>query len=170
MPRRDTLSQKTAPSIRFQWSYERKPARDRGGFRSRLVPAFLDFRQAGLGDSAASLRVTAAHSCPRFPELLVPAQQLPSGSLRVTPPPKPPPRPTRRLPGEVRPGDVAHGTPAAADALRLESPAGPSRDADARCAGIAQRGTPLSSSAGSERVNDFETPRMRILVLRPVEG
>ena len=148
MPMRDTLSQKTASSIRFQWTYERKPARDRGGFLSRLVPAFPDFGQAGLEESAASLRVTHARSCPTSPGLLVPAQQLPSGSPRVTSPPKPPPRPPRRPPGEARPGAVAHGTPAAAAALRLESPAGPSRDADARCAGIAQRGTPLSSSAG----------------------
>ncbi len=148
MPTRDTLSQETAPSIRFQWSYERKPARDRGGLLSHLVPAFLDFGQAGLEESAASLRVTHARSCPTFPGLLVPGQQLPSGSLRVTSPPKPPPRLPRRPPGEARPGAVAHGTPAAADALRLESPAGPSRDADARCAGIAQRGMSLSSSAG----------------------
>lgn len=145
MPTRDTLSQNTAPSIRFQWTYERKPARDRGGLLSRLVPAFLDFGQAGLEESAASLRVTRARSCPTFPGLLAAGQQLPSESLRVTSPPKPPPR---RPPDEARPGAVAHGTPAAADALRLESPAGPSRDVDARCADIAQRGTPLSSSAG----------------------
>lgn len=150
MPTRDTLSQKTAPSIRFQWSYERKPARDRGGLLSHLVPAFLDFGQAGLEESAASLRVTRARSCPTFPGLLAAGQQLPSGSLRVTPPPKPPPRP----PGEARPGAAARGTPAAADALRLESLAGPSRDGDARCAGIAQRGTPPSSSAGSLQLAD----------------
>ncbi len=148
MPRRDTLSQKTAPSIRFQWTYEKQPARDRGGFLSRLVPASLDFGQAGLEESAASLRVTRARSCPTFPGLLAAGQQLPSASLRVTSPPKPPPRPPRRPAGEARPGAVAHGTPAAAAALRLESLEGPSRDADARCAGIAQRGMSLSSSAG----------------------
>ena len=121
---------------------------------SHLVPAFLDFGQAGPEESAASLRVTTAHSCPRFPELLVPAQQLPSGSLRVTPPPKPPPRPTRRPPGEVRPGDVAHGTPAAADAHPRESPDGPSRDADARCPDSAQPDTQLRSSAGFLQLAD----------------
>ena len=154
MPTRDTLSQKTAPSIRFQWSYERKPARDRGGLLSHLVPAFLDFGQAGLEESAASLRVTRARSCPTFPGLLAAGQQLPSASLRVTPPPTPPPRPPRRPPGEARPGAAARGTPAAADALPLESLAGPSRDGDARCAGIAQRGTPPSSSAGSLQLAD----------------
>jgi hypothetical protein len=149
MPTRDTLSQKTTPSLRIQETWGKKPACDRGGLLSHPVPAFLDFGQAGLGDSAASLRVTAAHSCPRFPELLVPAQQFPSGSLRVTSPPKPPPRPTRRPPGEVRPGAVAHGTPAAADALRLESLAGPSPDEDTPSAGAAQPRTPPSSSAGA---------------------
>jgi len=107
---------------------------------SHLVPAFLDFRQAGLGDSAASLRVTAAHSCPRFPELLVPGQQLPSGGLRVTSPPKP---------AETPLGTVAGGTPAAVDAPRHESPADPSRDEHAQCAGAVQGHTPASSSSGS---------------------
>ena len=113
-----------------------------------LSQLFLDFSQAGLQESAASLHVTRVRSCPTFPGLLAAGQRLPSGSLRVTPPPIPPPRPPRRPSGEARPGAVVRGTPAVADALRLESPVGPSRDADARCAGIAQRGTPLSSSAG----------------------
>ena len=109
---------------------------------SHLVPPFLDFRQAGLGDSVAGLRVTAAHSCPRFPELLVPAQQLPRGGLRVTSPPKP---------AETPPvaGAGAGDTPAAADAPRHESPADPSRDEHAPCAGSVQGHTPASSSPGS---------------------
>ena len=154
MPTRDTLSQRMVPSIRFQWSYERKPARDRGGLLSHLVPAFLDFSQAGLEESAASLRVTRAHSCPTSPELLVPDQQLPSGSLRVTSPPEPPPRPAQRPPAEPRLAAVADGTPAAAHAPRLESLVGPSRGADAPCAGIAQRRTPASSSAGALQLID----------------
>jgi hypothetical protein len=107
---------------------------------SHLVPPFLDFRQAGLEDSVAGLRVTAAHSCPRFPELLVPAQQLPRGGLRVTSPPRP---------AETPPGVVAGDTPAAADAPRHESPADPSRDEHAPCAGDAQDRMPASSSPGS---------------------
>ena len=121
---------------------------------SHLVPPSLDFGQAGLEESAASLRVTAAHSCPRFPELLVPAQQLPSGSLRVTPPPRPPPLPPRTPPGEPRPGAVARGTPAVADALRLESLVGPSHDAHAPSAGIAQHGMSASSSPGALQLVD----------------
>ena len=107
---------------------------------SHLVPAFLDFRQAGLAESAASLRVTTAHSCPRFPELLVPAQQLPSGGLRVTCPPKP---------AETPPVAGAGGTPAAVDAPRPESPGDLSRDEHAPCAGAVQGHTPASSSPGS---------------------
>lgn len=119
-----------------------------GGFCPTLSQLSSTSAQAELEESGASLRVTRARSCPTFPGLLAAGQQLPSGSLRVTSPPRPRPLPPRRPPGEAQPGAAAHGTPAAADARRLESPAGPSRDANARCARIAQRGTPLSSSAG----------------------
>lgn len=107
---------------------------------SHLVPAFLDFHQAGLGDSDAGLRVTSAHSCPNFPGFVLLAQQLPSGGLRVTSPPKP---------ADTPPGAGARGTPAAADAPRHESPADPSRDEHAPCAAAAQGHTPASSSPGS---------------------
>lgn len=123
---------------------------------SHLVPAFVRFTQAGLEESGVSLRVTAAHSCPTFPGLLVPAQPFPSGSLRVTSRPKPPPLPTRRSPAEPRPrrtGGVL-GTHAADCALPLESLVGPSPDAHALCAGIAPRHTSASSSAGALQRGD----------------
>jgi len=157
MPTRDTLSQQTAPSHRFEWSYERKPARDRGGFLSHLVPPSVHFTQAGLEESGASLRVTAAHSCPTFPGLLAPAQWFPSGSLRVTSrrgKPSPPPR-SREKP---RRHAGVFGAHAAARAPRLESLVGPSRDADAPCAGIAQQHTSASSSPGAlQRVDGGDT-------------
>ena len=124
---------------------------------SHLVPPFVDFTQAGLEESAASLRVTAAHSCPTFPGLLVPAQRVPSRSLRVTSRRKPPPLPTRS-PRRLRPHGAVLGTPAADRAPRLESPVGLSRDADAPCAGVAQHRTSASSSAGApQRVDEGDT-------------
>ena len=125
---------------------------------SHLVPVFIDFIQAGLEEFDVSLRVTPAHSCPRFPGLLVPAEQLPNGSLRVTSHPKPPPPSTRCSPAEARPRGVAHGTPAAADAPRLGSLVGLSRDEDAPCAGFAPRRISASSSAGAfQRVDEGDT-------------
>jgi hypothetical protein len=139
-PARDTLSQKTAPSLRIQGTWEKRPARDTGGPLSHLVPGFLDSDQAGLEDPDAGLRVTSAHSCPNFPGFVLLAQQLPERGLRVTSPPKP---------VETPPGAVAGGTPAAADAPPHESPADPSRVEAAPCASAAQDHTPASSSSGS---------------------
>ena len=125
---------------------------------SHPVPPFVDFTQAGLEESGASLRVTPARSCPRFPGLLAPAEQLPNGSLRVTSRPKPPLPLTRCSPGEARPSRVVHGTPAAADAPRLENLGGLSRDADVRYADVGRRRTSASSSAGAlQRVDAGDT-------------
>jgi len=126
------------------------------GFLSHLVPPSVHFTQAGLEESGASLRVTAAHSCPTFPGLLAPAQWLPSGSLRVTSRRKPPPSPRSREVPRRHAGVL--GTHAAARAPRLESPVGPSRDADAPCAGTAPRRTSASNSAGAlQRVYEGDT-------------
>ncbi len=89
-PARDTLSQETAPSFRIQGTWEKRPARDRGGPLSHLGPRLLDSDQAGLEDSGADRRVTSARSCPNFRGLVLPAQPLPSRGRRVTAPPKPP--------------------------------------------------------------------------------
>jgi len=151
---RDTLSQITAPSLRFKWSYGSKPARDRRGFLSHLVPAFLDFKQAGLEESGASLHVTPVRSCPTFPGLVVPHQHVPSGSLRVTRPPEPPPRRTRQPSAEPPPRAGAHGSPADADARRLENPVDRSRGERVRYGGAAPRRMTASSSAGALQPDD----------------
>jgi hypothetical protein len=125
---------------------------------SHLVPPSVHFTQAGLEESGASLRVTPAHSCPTFPGLLAPAQRFPSGSLRVTSrrkPPPPPPPPSWEEPRQLARVLGAH---AAARAPRLESLVGPSRVADAPCAGIAQQHTSASSSAGAlQRADEGDT-------------
>ena len=106
---------------------------------SERVHGFLDSDQAGLEDSDVGLRVTSADSCPHFPGFVLLAQQLPERGLRVTA------RPKQQTP----PGDVARGTPAAADDPRRESPVDPSRDERAPCVSAARGHTPASSSSGS---------------------
>ena len=149
-PARDTLSQKTPPSLRIPRTWEKRPARDRGGLLSHLVPGFLDPDQAGLEDFDVGLRVTSAHSCPNFPGFVLLDQQLPKRGLRVTSPPKP----ARKSQAQTPLGASARGTPAAADDPRHESPVDPSRDEDAPCAGTAQHHTPPSSSSGSLQPTD----------------
>ena len=131
---------KWRPSTRALWSYQGRPARDKGGLLSPLVSTFIDSDQAGLEDSDAGLRVTSAHSCPNFPGFVLLAQQLPKRGLRVTSPPKPAKTPH---------GVVAGGAPAAADDPRHESPVDPSRDEHAPCVSAARGHTPASSSSGS---------------------
>jgi hypothetical protein len=106
---------------------------------SQLVQSFLDTDQAGLEDPDVGLRVTSADSCPHFPGFVLLAQQLPKRGLRVTARPKQ---------QETPPGDVAHGTPAAAGDPRRESPVDRSRDEHAPCASAARGHTPASSSSG----------------------
>ncbi len=152
-PARDTLSQETAPSFRIQGTWEKRPARDRGGPLSHLGPRLLDSDQAGLEDSGADRRVTSARSCPNFRGLVLPAQPLPSRGRRVTAPPKPP----RKLP-QVPPGAAAPGIPAAADAPPHESPGAPSRGEHTLYADAAQDDTPASSSSASlQQIDGAET-------------
>ena len=144
-PARDALSQKTAPSFRIQRTWEKRPARDRGGPLSQLVPGLFDSDQAGLEDSDATRRVTAARSCPTFRGFVLPAQPLPSRGRRVTVPPTP-----RKLPP---PGAAGRATPVAADAPPHESPGGPSRGKHAPAPTprktTLRRAAPLRSFSGS---------------------
>jgi len=123
-----------------QGTWENRPARDRRGLLSHLVPALLASDQAGLVDSAVGRRVTAARSCPSFSGFVLSAQQLPARGRRVTP--------------QAPTGGAAHDIPAAGDAPPPESPAGPSRGERRPSVAAAPHDTQQSSSSASPQLID----------------